>query len=122
MKNVIIAFIMMFSVSAFAETIMSDKLYMPVDGGGFIVLTVTDCEKSYKDEYPNRAYAENEDGTIAFEGCWNRPEERPGMTPRIMVRLDDGEVGSFGQKLFSPIRKRWTDSNNPYRQGYNPFE
>lgn len=121
MRKLIVAFVMLFSVFALAETVVSDKLYMPVDGGGYIVLSVAECEKSYKDEYPFKAHAENDDGSIALEGCWTRPEERPGMTPRILVRLDDGELGSFGDKLFSPVRKRWTNTNNPYREGYNPF-
>ena len=110
----IAALALLVSLSAFADE--PKEMYMPNDSGGYIVLTLEAC-KLGQAEYAYRAYAtETETGPSAHEGCWTRhsdPMYDQIAESMVSTYWGPGLMASFRQKLFSPVKERWTDDKNP---------
>lgn len=116
MKKVITLVAVLFSLSATAEESQLPKeMYMPNDAGGFIVLSTDACgiPAATAKGFTHRSYATLEDGTVAEEGCWLRPDmseapQIPGVKIIPIVNLwYENVILPFAQADFSPEKKRW---------------
>lgn len=102
MKKHLAAFLLALSLTASAETVTINvpEIYMPTDGNAYVALTVQPCHlEEYKETYPFRAYAEEEDGT-KHEGCYKQWEEVFNTVWMDSPNL----IYTFHQSLFLPVK------------------
>ena len=109
---------LLFSTSLYAADYSKSKeLYMPNESGGYIVLTLEECQipAAKAKGFDSRAYAteSDTDKPATHEGCWDSPDassapRAPGVKIIPLVNLwFDGDVVFFPQTHFSPEKKRW---------------
>ena len=84
---------------------------MENQAGGFVVLTVEDCNVPKINKiFPNRAYATepSPNGDIIHEGCWTTEQPPPGEQYIALFNIwfEPDTVVTFPHKLFGPIKKR----------------
>ena len=116
MKKFLTVVAVVFSLPVAAETNL-DKLYMPNDAGGFVVLTLDTCKESANQLFPHHTYATDGNGNIIETGCWQSPDASnaveqspPGAKIIYLFNLwYSGNVYSLPQNYFSPKQERWTD-------------
>ena len=116
--------LLLFSTHALsADYSKSKELYMPNESGGYVVLTVEQCQlpEARSKGFDSRAYATETDtaDSIIHEGCWNSPDtsaapRAPGVTIIPLVNLwFDGDIVFYPQNMFGPERKRWNVTDQP---------